>query len=437
MIKKSFFITFIFGINILVQLISQIVITRFFGAGFDIDVFLAAVTLPTIIVTVIYGTLNDTFLPIFGRIKEESDRERYFVSALLIIGFIGFVLASALGFFSQNIATFFYAARGVVFVKAVATMMPSLFYAVPLSIIATLMGSYFYNKKNFYRFPLAQVIGNILNIILVFLFHNSLGVNVLVLGFVLNIFSQIIFCFPKSIATNKNNFPNFLKDFTDLKNIGKLILTWIPLIISLFAIKSDSLIVRSYASHLPTGYQVYFNLIYKIFSLSAGVCTIGIQILLLPHLVEHFSNKNHDKAFSQIAKSKTFGILISAFVVFLVVFLSPYVINILFVGGKFSESDAQKTIALLPLFIIPAIGWGISSIFYQPLIALQKVWSLAILNSFALLLAWGSAYYTNIIFGPLFAITVGLIVLLFTGIIGSEILWQHYKKKLGANLGTN
>lgn len=430
MIKKSFFITSIFGVNILVQLLSQIVNAHFFGAGFDIDVFLAAVTLPTIIVTVIYGTLNDTFLPIFGRIKDENKREKYFVTALLVIGFIGLILSSVLGFFSQNIATFFYSPKGPTFIKAVAKMMPSLFYAIPLSIIATLMGSYFYNKKNFYRFPLAQVIGNILNLLLVFLFHTQLGVNVLVLGFALNIFSQILFCFPKSILKSENNFPNIFKDFGDIQNIGGLILAWIPLIISLFAIKSDSLIVRSYASHLSTGYQVYFNLVYKIFSLSAGVCTIGIQILLLPHLVEHFANKDYDKAFSQIAKSKVFGVLISIFAVFFVIFLSPYVINMLFVGGKFSTTDAEKTIALLPLFIIPGIGWGISSIFYQPLIALQKVWSLAILNSFALLLAWISAYYANSFFGPLFATTTGLIVLLFTGIIGSEILWQYHKKKL-------
>lgn len=430
MIKKGFFITVIFGLNILVQLLSQIVITRLFGASFSIDVFLAAVALPTVIVTVIYGTLSDAFLPILGRIKDQTKKDEYFISVLLILGFVGLILATILGFFCTPIASFFYAQKGNEFVHTVAAMMPSLFYAIPLAIIATLMGSYFYTQKKFYRFPLAQALGNIFNLILIFLLYKQLGVGVLVLGFVLNIFSQIIICFPLKTIMGRTSIFNLLGNKEGFKDILKLVFTWIPLIISLFAIKSDSLIVRSYAAHLSTGYQVYFNLVYKIFSLSAGVCTIGIQIMLLPHLVDHFAQKNYDKAFSQIAKSKTIGILISILVAFIVIFLGPYVINILFVGGKFNASDAQKTIALLPLFIIPAVGWGISSIFYQPLIALQKVWSLAILNSFALLLAWTSAYFTNIIFGPLFAITCGLIVLLFTGIIGSEILWQYHKTKL-------
>ena len=430
MIKKSFFVTFIFGVNILVQLLSQIIITRIFGASFSIDVFLAAVALPTVIVTVIYGTLSDAFLPILGRIKDAESRDQYLVSILLIFGFIGLILATLLGFFSENIAGTFYAARGAAFVHSVALMMPSLFYAIPLAIVATLMGSYFYTHKKFYRFPIAQAVGNAFNLLLIFLLYKQFGINVLVLGFVLNIFSQILICFPLKAIKDSNVMLDLLSNRDGFASIFKLIFAWIPLIISLFAIKSDSLIVRSYASHLPTGYQVYFNLVYKIFSISAGVCTVGIQILLLPHLVDHFAQKDYEKAFSQVSRSKIVGILISALVVFLVIFLSPYVINILFVGGKFNATDAQKTIALLPLFIIPAVGWGISSIFYQPLIALQKVWSLAILNGFALLLAWTSAYYTNIIFGPLFAITCGLIVLLFTGIIGSEILWQYYKKKL-------
>ena len=79
MIKKSFFVTFIFGVNILVQLLSQIIITRIFGASFSIDVFLAAVALPTVIVTVIYGTLSDAFLPILGRIKDAESRDQYLV----------------------------------------------------------------------------------------------------------------------------------------------------------------------------------------------------------------------------------------------------------------------------------------------------------------------------------------------------------------------
>jgi hypothetical protein len=54
MFKKGFAITIIFIISTLVQLVSQIVVTRIFGATLTLDTFLAAAV--PIVVTVIYGT---------------------------------------------------------------------------------------------------------------------------------------------------------------------------------------------------------------------------------------------------------------------------------------------------------------------------------------------------------------------------------------------
>jgi hypothetical protein len=84
----------------------------------------------------------------------------------------------------------------------------------------------------------------------------------------------------------------------------------------------------------------------------------------------------------------------------------------------------------LPLFILPAIGWGINSIFFQPLLALKKQFQVGVINVIALVLGWGGGYMVKMYVGPTQGITVGLTILLFSGIIGSEILWQRYKKTL-------
>ncbi|PIR13752.1 hypothetical protein COV49_01230, partial [Candidatus Falkowbacteria bacterium CG11_big_fil_rev_8_21_14_0_20_39_10] len=74
MFKKGIVVTGIFIASTVLQLISQIIITRVFGASFELDVFLAAVAIPAIVVTVIYGTFNDAFLPLFGE-KKTNDPE--------------------------------------------------------------------------------------------------------------------------------------------------------------------------------------------------------------------------------------------------------------------------------------------------------------------------------------------------------------------------
>ncbi|HLL61197.1 MAG TPA: lipid II flippase MurJ [Candidatus Nitrosocosmicus sp.] len=462
MIKKGIGVTMIFIISTFIQLISQIIITRIFGATLNLDIFLAAVALPTIFVTVIYGTLSDVFLPLFGekRVKDPSQANHYFITHLFILGFIFFLIALLMNFLAQPLSALLYQSRGEEFVKQVATQMNFMFYSLPLSVVATLLGSYFYTQKKFIRFPLAQLIGSIANLLMIILLAPSMGIWALVFAFVVNIFFQILFVIPKELINKESEIDvssseglpngatseawekeretesisrqNNLFSFHSL-NLLPIFIAWIPLIIGNFALRSDALLIRSFGSSLSEGYLVYLNLVAKIFSLATSVMTIGIQVLLLPHLVEYFANKEYERAIRNVNKAKLIAIGISVLVTIVLALIAPIAINLLFVGNKFTQQDAQTTISLLPFFILPAIGWGINSVFFQPLLALKKTFQLGLINLIALGLGWGIGILVKDQFGALPGITTGLIVLLFSGIIGSELLWQHYKKQLRIN----
>ncbi len=433
MFKKGIAITAIFIISNFIQLVSQIVVTRLFGAKLDLDIFLAAVALPTIIVTVIYGTLNDAFLPLYGeqKAKNVDKADAYFVSHLFVLTVIGFLAAFILGFFARPISGFLYAGRGGDFINAVSFQMTYMFYSIPVSVIATICGAYYYLHKQFSRFPFAQAIGSVTNLLLIILLVPILGIFALVFAFIINIIFQIFFVIPplkmfksfKVLTFKRLNFSNFL-------NFFNLIACWVPLIIGSLALRSDTLIIRSFGADLPTGYLVYLNLISKIFILATGMMTIGIQILQLPHLVEYFSGKRYMQAITVVNKSKMTAVALSVAVTVAAYLLAPFFINLLFVGGKFTRHDANITNSLIPIFLLPALGWGVNSVFLQPLIALKKQLAVGTLNVVALILAWTGATVIKAYYGPLAAIPVGLIILLFTGIIGSEILWQKEKSRL-------
>lgn len=428
MIKKSIVVTIIFIISTFIQLISQIVVTRIFGASMDLDMFLAAVTIPTIIVTVIYGTLNDAFLPLYGEIhqKDNAEGRNYFISTVITLTGISFMIASVFSLFSASISHLLYESRGEEFVRSVGIQMSYMSLSLPLSVIVTLFGSYFYTHKRFFRFPIAQLVGSVVNVGIIFLLSSSLGIWSLIIAFVFNIMIQIFFVIPPV---------ELFKEFRVIKLFNMtylipLLWAWIPLMIGSFALRSDILLIRSMGSHLPSGYLVYLNLISKLFSLSTSVMTIGIQIVLLPHLVEYMAAKNYEKAIQDVSKAKLGAVLISLCVTISLILVAPFLIKLLFVGGKFTSVDADITITLLPLFILPSIGWGINSVFFQPLLALKKQLQLGLLYIVALVLGWGMGTLITNSIDPLLGITSGLIVMLFTGIIGSEILWQYYKKKL-------
>jgi len=425
MLKKSFVVTIIFGLSTFIQLISNIIVTRLFGAKLELDIFLAAVALPTIIVTVIYGTLNDAFLPVYGekKINKKNDSDNFFVSSLINITIISSIFSILFFLLSKPISSILYQSRGEEFVNNVSLQMSLMGFSIPFSVIATLFGSYYYSHKHFNRFPLAQLIGSVINLILIIILYKFLGIWALVIAFVVNIIFQIFCVIPKFEMFTKFKPSNILKGNNFLNS-------WLLLIISAFALRSDTLLIRSFGSHLPSGYLVYLNLISKIFSLATGIMTIGVQIVLLPHLIEYLNEKKYLLVVNSIRKAKIMVLGISVLVVLSIYFLAPFFINLLFVGGKFTLHDAKVASSLLPYFILPAIGWGINGIYIQPLVALKKSGHLAIISCLSLAIGWLVATISNIYLGPILAIEYGLISLFASVIISSEILWQIFQKKL-------
>lgn len=420
MLKKSFVVTLIFVISLFIQLVSQIVITRIFGASQELDIFLAAVAIPSIIVTVIYGSLNNVLLPLLGEKKGQKSYEQYVTSLILSLGVFSIITAFVFALFSTPLSRLLYPGSTLTFTSAVSEQMKVLFWSIPFAFIATVLGAYYYVQKHFFRFPFAQLVGSVTNLLLVVALFNVAGIWALVIAFVLNLFFQILFVLPGFKSIPKTQF----------QNITPILLSLTPLVIGQFMIRSDTIIIRSYASYLPEGYMVYLNLVSKIFSLATSVMTIGIQVLLLPHLVEYLNEKKYEKAIQSVNRAKLMSIGLSVLVVVSLILLGPIAVKLLFEGGKFTAEDVRITSSLLPLFIIPGIGWGLSGVFFQPLFALKKYMEVGIISTLAFGSALGTSQIMHKLYGPEFAIISGLIVLLFIGIIGSEIIWQIQKQQL-------
>lgn len=421
MFKKGIAVTAIFITSTAIQLLSQIVITRIFGASIQLDVFFAAVAVPTLLVTVIYATFNDAFLPLYGEVKtkQKEEAELFFSTYFFILTAIAFVLALVLALLSQPLAKLLYSSESAEFIESVSTQMRYLFMVLPFAVMATLSGTYYYAHKQFVRFPVAQTVGNFVNLLLILAIAQFIGIWALIIGFVLSTVVQIFIVFPKLTFTKLEKI-----------NIIPFFYALIPLVIGSIALRSDTLLIRSFGVEMGEGYLVYLNLITKIFSLSTSVLTIGIQVTLLPHLVEYIAEKKYELVLQTVLKTKIIAIAIACVTSVGMALISPLLINWLFVGGKFTQQDANTSISLIPFFVLPAIGWGINSIFFQPLVALKKQLPLGLLNLGALIAAWIMGYFVKNTVNPLTGIITGLLVLLFTGIIGSELLWQYYKKEL-------
>ena len=430
--RSALTITIINGLVTAIQIVGQIVVARLFGAKIELDSFVSAVTIPTILTTVIAATLSDAFLPILKKkqIDNEENANKYFFRIAFIISIIVLIITFGIDLFSTKLLTAMFGVRGPAFILMTDTLMKYMIYTLPFTVIGTFSNAYLYSKKQFFLPSIAYFLGSVINLALIIILSPIIGIASMVVGFITAIILQFFLVFPYKISSYI---------LTSIKSINKknikqemkfLFSSWAPLIISNLILGFGAILARYFSARLPEGYIVYVNLVIKLFAGLVGIMTIGIQTVFFPHLVELIHTNNFERAKLQVNKAKLYGFILTIGTVFIIIFIAPFFMRLLLTGGKFSSHNVDLLILLFPYFIIPGVGWGISQIFFQPIIAIGKQHILTLVNVLAVGLSWISATIAYRHFGAMMAISVGLIVLSFTGIIGAEIIWRIESKKL-------
>ena len=430
--KKAGIISLVYGLTTGIQILGQILVARIFGANVNLDAFVSAVTIPTMLITVIAGTLNNAFLPLLKKhqVVSEDEGNVFFFRTMILLGSIMLLITLILDLFTFQLVTMLVGARGESFVLLTSSLMKWMLYTMPFTVVQTLCNSYLYSKNKLIIPSVTSFLSSVLNLSIIVVFSSTLGIWSMVTAFIVAIIFQLLIVFPYKLGMYVKAA---IKSITQKKSFREnvfLIRAWVPLIISMIALRFDSILTRTFAANLPEGYIVYTNLVAKLFSGLVGITMIGIQTVSFPHVVELIHKKDSKRAIEQVNKAKLYSFILSIFVVLIIVYISPFFMRLLLTGGQFKGKNVETLITLFPYFILPALAWGIDSLFTQPITALGKQHLMTFVNIFGVFLAWGTATIANQYYGGLMAISVALTVLSFTGILGAEIIWQIEKKKL-------
>ena len=196
--KNAGMVSIIIGVVTGIQIIGQIVVARFFGARMELDAFVSAVTIPTVLTTVIAGTLNDAFLPLLKKhqLKSEDEGNTYFVKIVLLMTLILLVVCILIQLFSVSILHSLFGSRGSSFILFTDELMKWMIYTLPFTLIGTFSTSYLYSKNKFINSSLAYLIGSILNLSIIIAFSPVLGIWSMVLAFIAAILIQLFVTFP-------------------------------------------------------------------------------------------------------------------------------------------------------------------------------------------------------------------------------------------------
>ena len=325
----------------------EVVNARFFGTRWELDTFLAAATIPTILFGVFNGALVSALVPTFseylahGRDDEAARLASTVTNVLFIVlsvlAVLGWLLAP---FYVPLIAHGFPAPQMGVAVRMTRWMMPSIVATSLAGVASAVLNAH----HRFHASALGGIAVNVLTIAVVLVGFGHIGIFALVLGTSLGLIAQFLVQIP-SLVRLRMYRPVLDLKHPGLRRIGAMLG---PIVVGSAAGQLALLFDRLFASTLSPGYMAGMNYATKLVGFPQQIFAAAIATVIFPLLASHFASRNR----IAIGQSVVMGLRMVNFITVpavcgLVVLANP-IVQGLFERGEFKASATQLCAGLLP-----------------------------------------------------------------------------------------
>ncbi len=325
----------------------EVINAKYYGTHWEMDTFLAAATIPTILFGVFNGALLSALVPVFSDYIAHRREDDAWTLGNTILNLLAVVLTlcAVLGYFLAPwyvplIAHGFPPPQMGVAIHMTRTLMPSI-VAVSLSGVLTAM------LNAYHRFRAAALTGIAINLVTigcVMVLNHRYGIFALVFGTTWGLIAQFAVQLPSFLRLGRYRF------MIDLKHPGlKQMWTLLgPIVIGSAAGQLALFFDRFFASTLAPGYIAGMNYVTKLVNFPQQIFAAAIATVIFPLLAAQFAKDNR----RGVARSVVTGLRLVNFITIpstcaLVVLAYP-MIQTLFERGTFGPSATTLTASLLP-----------------------------------------------------------------------------------------
>jgi putative peptidoglycan lipid II flippase len=333
----------------------EVVSAKYYGTRWEMDTFLAAATIPTILFGVFNGALVSALVPTFSEYIAHHKEDEAWRLASTVLNILAIVLTACaiIGFFTARwyvplIAHGFPAPQMGVAIRMTRWMMPSI-VAVSLSgVLSAMLNAY-------HRFRATAMVGiavNIVTIAVVLTFTHRFGIYALVVGTTLGLVAQMLVQLPSFLSIGKYRLT------IDLRHPG-LAKIWVllgPIIVGSAAGQLALFFDRFFASTLSPGYIAGMNYAVKLVMFPQQIFAAAIATVIFPLLAAQFARDNR----RGVARSLITGLRLVNFItipaVCALIVLSKPMVQTLFERGTFQAGATDLTSGLLPFAAVGLIA---------------------------------------------------------------------------------
>jgi putative peptidoglycan lipid II flippase len=371
----------------------EVVNARFFGTQIELDAFLAAATIPTILFGVFNGALVSALVPVFAEYVARGEDESAWRLGSTIFNLLAVAL-SVLAVVSWFLAPYYVplVARGFTGHELASTiamtqwLMPSVI-ATSLAGVLTAM----LNARHRFSASATQGIAiNLVAIVTVFALFSRLGIYALVLGTALGLCGQLLVQLPTVLRHR------MLRPVLDVGHPGfrKIWLMLGPIVVGSAAGQIAIFFDRNFASTLTPGYISGMNYATKLVGFPQQIFAAAIATVIFPLLASQFASANK----MGIKRSLVMGLRLVNFItipaVCGLIALARPIVATLFERGQFGVPATDLCSGLLPYAACGLVGLAASIVLTRCCFACKESrWTVAIsvftvLLNLALSLLW-------------------------------------------------
>jgi putative peptidoglycan lipid II flippase len=349
----------------------EIVTAHFYGTNSDMDAFVNASTIPTILFGVFTGALVAALVPTFseylsqGREDEVRKLGSTVFNALFIVlsalAMVGWIFAPA---FVAVIAHGFPPAEQTTVIRMTRWLMPSIVATGLAGVCAAML-----NINNRFLAPALQgVAANVVTIGLVVALNRQLGIFALVLGSSLGLVAQLLVQMPSVLRHRLYRFE------LDLRHPG-LAKTWMflaPIVMGSAAGQINLAFDRYFASTLSEGSTAGMSYATRLAFLPIQVVAASIATVIFPLIASQFASSNR----VGIRRSVSLGLRMVSFIAIpaaagLSVLAYP-IVQTLFERGAFGAAATALCAGLVPFACTQLVAISYNSVLVRACYACQE-----------------------------------------------------------------
>jgi len=350
----------------------EVVNARYFGTQWEMDTFLAAATIPTILFGLFNGALVSALVPTFSEyLAHGRDADAWRLANTILNGlFVVLVAAAVAGWFFAPvyvplIAHGFPGPQMDVAIRMTRWMMPSIIGTSLAGVVAAALNAH-------HRFGAAALQGlaiNAVTIATVVVLFSRLGIYALVLGTTLGLCAQLVVQLPSFFRLGA------YRPVIDLKHPGlhRMLETLGPIVVGSAAGQIALLFDRFFASTLPPGYIAGINYATKLVGFPQQIFAAAIATVMFPLLASHFARANHAAARRSVVTGLRLVMFIAIPATLGLVVLAAPIVRTLFERGQFVESSAILTAHLVPYAAVGLVATAANVVLSRCCFACREV----------------------------------------------------------------